>query len=37
LIYFAGGGALQAPADATILSTRPAPLESAGPLVIMGR
>jgi hypothetical protein len=37
LIYFAGGGAHQAPADAAILSTRPATLESAGPLVIMGR
>ena len=37
LIYFSGGGALQAPSDAVIVSTRPAALESAGPLVIMGR
>jgi len=37
LVYFAGEGAQQAPANAVILSTRPSPLESAGPLVIMGR
>jgi 16S rRNA (guanine527-N7)-methyltransferase len=37
LVYFAGEGALQAPTDAAIVSTRPSPLESAGPLVIMGR
>jgi 16S rRNA (guanine527-N7)-methyltransferase len=37
LVYFAGGGAQQAPAGAVIVSTRPAALESGGPLVIMGR
>jgi 16S rRNA (guanine527-N7)-methyltransferase len=37
LVFFAGGGVQQAPAHASILSTRAAPLESAGPLVIMGR
>ena len=37
LVYFAGEGAQQAPANAVILSIRPSPLESAGPLVIMGR
>jgi 16S rRNA (guanine527-N7)-methyltransferase len=37
LVYFAGRGAQQAPGDAPISSTRPARLESAGPLVIMGR
>ena len=37
LVYFAGRGALQAPADAAILSSRVGPLESEGPLVIMGR